>query len=252
MLIPDGQASAVIQVTIVDDSVPEVAELFVIDLLSVELESDINGGRDFEFEGDVTLIDSEPYLGTGIQVEININQNDDANGVVSLSASSYSVEEGSTLQVTVVRSAGTFGTIQVTVVLTSGSADGSGVDYIEPSSPLVMASGQDMATIFIPITQDEEPELQESFSVTLTQVEGGAVLGDVTSALVLIGPSDDPNGRLRFSDDLLNGVTVTNPTDAIETVVLGIVRVGGAIGYTEVSGRSVHQRRIFFLMLGKF
>ena len=240
MLIPDGQASAVIQVTIVDDSVPEVAELFVMKLLSVELESDINGGRDFEFEGDVTLIDSEPYLGASIQVDIVISQNDNANGVVSLSASSYDVEEGSTLQVTVVRSAGTFGIISVTVVLTPGLASGNGEDYIEPSSPLVMASGQDMATVFIPITQDEVPELQESFSVTLTQVDNGAILGDVTSALVLIGPSDDPNGRLRFSDDLLNGVTITNPTNATETVVLGIVRVGGAIGNTEVSRSSVH------------
>ena len=239
VVIPSGQASGVVQVTIVDDSVPEVAELFVMKLLSVELATEINGGRDFEFGGDVMLIDSQPYLGPDDQVDIVISQNDNANGIVSLSASTYNIEEGSTLLVQVVRSAGTFGIISVTVVLTPGSASGNGNDYIEPSSPLVMASAQDTGIVLIPITQDALPELQESFSVTLTQVEGGAVLGDITSASVFIAPSDDPNGRLRFSSDLLNGVIVTNPTTSTEMVELGILRVGGAIGSTEVGMDSI-------------
>ena len=57
-----------ISVSIIDDSTPEIAETFtIITLTSVLLINYQNGGRNFDYAGDISLIDSVPSLGTTLQ-----------------------------------------------------------------------------------------------------------------------------------------------------------------------------------------
>lgn len=46
------------------------------------------------------------------------------------------------------------------------------------------------------IVDDNIPEFNESFTVVLTSVSGGAVLGTVLETTVVILANDDPNGAL--------------------------------------------------------
>lgn len=230
----NGEATASIMIAIVADSIPEEDEAFILRLDAVELTADINGGRDFNFVGDASLIDSLPQLGPGTEAVIVIQKNDEANGVVSITQSQVSVQEGSTAMVQLARTGGTFGVITVTFTITPGTALGSGVDFSPPSSPLIIPPGQSSAVISIPIVDDTVPEFHESFSIMLNSVGGGGRLGDQITALVIIDASDNPTGRVRFSATDLAGHVVDNPSGEITTVTLTIERQDGTNGVVEV------------------
>ena len=235
-MISDGSNTGTITVTIIDDAIPEIDELFTVTLTSVSLMNYENGGRDFTYNGDESLIDSLPSLGSSTQFDATISANDDAYGIISLSNSSFEVTEGSTLVINVVRSAGTFGTLSLSFTVGSGSALGNGIDYIAPSSPMSMAPGQTLLRLSIPIIDDITPELQESFLFTITGVEGGATVGSIRSASVIILPSDNPNGRVRFAASAVSGRVIENPVGSPTNVMLEVLRLDGSIGSIDVSG----------------
>lgn len=234
MSIPDGEATASIVATIVPDSIPEVDEAFVLRLGSIELAADINGGREFNFAGDKSLIDSTPQLGPNTEAEIVIQKNDDANGVVSISLNQFTVQEGSVAMVQLTRTGGTFGAIAVSFIVTPGTASGSGVDFSSPSSPLTILPGQSSAVISIPVIDDSVPEFQESFTVNLTSVGGGGRLGDQITTIVIIDTSDNPTGRVHFSSADVAGHVVENPSVGTATVSLTVERQDGTNGVVEV------------------
>ena len=217
-------------------TLPEVNELFILTLTSVSLAEDINGGRDFNFEGDESLIDSIPSLGIIKQTDLTILKNDDANGIISLTASTYYGTEGSSVAIELSRTRGKFGTL--TVQYTVGGVDtdsalGGGVDYSSPGSSVTISPGQSSASVVVPIIDDNNPELQEFFSFELNSVTGGARLGNLTSAVVIIEPSDNPNGRVLFSSSDAAQV-IDNPTDSIQAVNFDVLREDGTFGSIEV------------------
>ena len=244
MYIADGEASGSITVTIVADSIPEEDESFRIRLNSVELVNDINGGRDFNFAGDATEIDSVPQLGPNTEAVVVIQKNDDANGVISLIQSQYTAVEGGVVAIQVTRSGGTFGAVAVSFTVTPGTAQGSSIDYSPPSSPLVIPPGQSSAVISIPIVDDSVPEFQESFSLTLNSVSGGARLSGLGMTNVIINSSDSPTGSLRFSSADLAGRVIDNPTTINAIVSLTVERQGGTNGIVSVRRDSAYIRNV--------
>ena len=69
------------------------------------------------------------------------------------------------------------------------------LDYVILSSTVTLGSGEVSKRLPVEIIDDRVPELTETFTVELTSsITGGGLLGDVTSAVVTIQPSDDPNG----------------------------------------------------------
>ena len=204
-------------------------------MTAVTLINDINGGRNFDFSGDESLIDSLPLLGLILQFDATISQNDDANGIISLASSSYEITEGATVSIVVQRTAGTFGALSVHFTLTPGTALGNGIDYISPSSPVAMAPGQSSVQISVSTVDDVTPELQEYFSLTLTSVAGGATLGSVLTTTIIIAPNDNPNGRVRFTASDVAGRVIANPTDAPSNVQFEVLRLDGNIGSIDVS-----------------
>ena len=229
LIIADDSNSGTISVTIVDDDTPEIDESFVIVLNSVELVNDIDGGRDFQFDGDASLIDSEPILGAVTVTTVDIEENDDARGVFSFTSSSVTTTEGATLTIDIERSRGTFGTPSLHYTV---DETGEGTDYSKatPNSPLVFAVGQSSRSITIQILDDTDPELQESFSVELTGVVNGGSLGDITELNVFIALNDNPYGRVTFSDTDLAGYVIDNPEDFPTSVSLTVERNDGLNG----------------------
>ena len=64
---------------------------------------------------------------------------------------------------------------------------------------VTLANGEQSAPIPISITDETIPEFTEQFTVQLVGVVGGARLGGLTSAVVTITASDNPNGAIRKS-----------------------------------------------------
>lgn len=54
--------------------------------------------------------------------------------------------------------------------------------------------GVSNGTLSLTIIEDIIPEIAESFTITLTATNKGALLGSQKSAIVTIAASDDPNG----------------------------------------------------------
>lgn len=60
---------------------------------------------------------------------------------------------------------------------------------------MVLLEGESSKSVPIYVINDVVPELQETFLVELiNQTTGGALLGELTRAIITILPSDDPFG----------------------------------------------------------
>lgn len=70
-----------------------------------------------------------------------------------------------------------------------------GEDYSVASTDVVLLEGESSKSVPIYVINDAIPELEETFLIELiNQTTGGALLGEVTRAIITILPSDDPFG----------------------------------------------------------
>lgn len=222
VMIPSEVTFAVIVVAIIDDILPELDETFTISLTSVEL---------LDTSDELTI---PPSLGSTTEVAITIQASDDPFGSISISQALYTVEEGNTLTLELVRVGGTLGVVTVTYATVSGRAR-SPNDYTDTSGSIVFAQGRTTVQVFVPTVDDQESELVEDFGFELQSVTGGS-LGNVTRATIFIAASDSPFGVVGFDMDSVNsGVTLLNPTAFPSTVTLTVTRTGGTIGSTDIS-----------------
>lgn len=149
-----------------------------------------------------------------------LEASDDAFGVLQLSASAVSVAEdyvGPIINVT--RVGGIFADVSVkfrAVPLTArvskcrlqvsclygAQVSGchcmcrpTGEDYSVASTDVVLLEGESSKSVPIYVINDVVPELEETLLIELiNQTTGGALLGELTRALITILPSDDPFG----------------------------------------------------------
>ncbi|MES9831688.1 MAG: Calx-beta domain-containing protein [Candidatus Thiodiazotropha sp. DIVDIV] len=144
----------------------------------------------------------------------------------------YSVNESTQqLIVTVRRMGGTSGEVSVDYA-TSGNDARVNVDYIRQSGRLTFADGETMRSFEIPIINDREDEENESFVITLSNVQGKASLGHQSEAEVLI-LDDDGAGSIAFST-----VSVA-VNEANGEALITLVRTGGSAGIVDVEYQTV-------------
>lgn len=71
----------------------------------------------------------------------------------------------------------------------------TGEDYSVASTDVVLLEGESSKSVPIYVINDMVPELEETFLIELVnQTTGGALLGELTRAIITILPSDDPFG----------------------------------------------------------
>jgi uncharacterized delta-60 repeat protein len=153
-----------------------------------------NSGEGQEFFR-VTLRDSQGGAGlgtTGVTVQIDadggpfgqFNFQFNSRPGISLPA------EGGSAQLMVDRAFYSSGAVAVTVTPITGSA-AAGADFVADPITLTWADGERGPKVArIPVVDDTETEAGEEFTVQLSNPIGGAVLGPVSTARVLIAPSD--------------------------------------------------------------
>ena len=121
----------------------------------------------------------------------------DNAGTFAFSASAYNVIEDATNAVlTVVRTAGAAGTVNIDYQTLAGTAS-AGLDYAAVSGTLVFAPGVLTSVILVPIIDDRLIEAAETFTVSLRISDpfSGAKLGAISNATVTILDNDTPSGN---------------------------------------------------------
>lgn len=197
-----GQTQGFISLEILDDINPEVEESFQL-LLSNPI-------------GDV-------ISGTPFKTTIFINGNDNPNGVISFKPGSDGVslpliqinEDGIvTGYFTVLRSAGTFGTVTVQWEIYRNDTLSGAVsnDILNTKGSVMFQSGQSQARINVTIVQDSVSEPTERFIIKLLpgSVNDGAKVEGVIDGLILIEDSDNYYGTIEFGDNTEQQIIVVS------------------------------------------
>lgn len=169
----DGEtADKTIPITIQDDAAVEPAETVSLNLSS-----------------------TGAALGSPTAATLTINDNDSpaSPGTIQFSGATASVNEGqASIVLTLSRTGGSAGSVAVSYATSNGTAV-AGSDYTASSGTVTWDDGVAASqTITIPILNDSVVESAESFTVTLSNVQGGASLGAAASATVTINDEDAP------------------------------------------------------------
>lgn len=161
-----GESSKQVVVPVVGDYINESNENFFVNL-SGPLGATIGGGQ-----GVGTIL------------------NDDFGGAFRFTSAEYSVgESNGSIAITVQRTGGLSNGATVNYSTANGTAI-AGLDYTGVSGTLVFAGGQTTQSFIIPITNDGQTEVDENFSIILSNATGGgSTLGVPNTAMVFISDS---------------------------------------------------------------
>ncbi|MES9876010.1 MAG: S8 family serine peptidase, partial [Candidatus Sedimenticola sp. 1PA] len=134
-------------------------------------------------------------------------------GNLQFNAATYSADENAgNLLVTVSRGGGSDGAVSVNYQTTDGTAV-AGQDYQVASGTLDFADGEVSRTISISILDDTVYEVDESFTLSLSNPTGGALLGTQTNASVTL-LDDDPLPPVDVDADGFSANLDCNDNDA--------------------------------------
>ncbi|KAM4875921.1 adhesion G-protein coupled receptor V1 [Thomomys bottae] len=219
-----NQSEATITISILNDEEPERSESVFIELLNCTLLEEVQNRP----------IQNSPRLGPKAETiaHLIILANDDAFGTLQFSAPLVHVAEnhvGSIINVT--RTGGAFADVSVKFKAVPITAI-AGEDYSIASSDVVLLEGETSKAVPIYIINDIYPELEESFLVQLlNETTGGAKLGAITEAFIIIEASDDPYGLFDFQITKL--IVEESEFNSVK-VNLPIIRNSGTLGNVTV------------------
>ncbi|XP_054843539.1 adhesion G-protein coupled receptor V1 [Eublepharis macularius] len=187
-LLGEGETSATINVTVLEDDEPEMQEFFMVNLTSVELI--IN-----------PLTSVPPRLDIhGLSAQIIIDANDGARGVIGWQTANFEIsEQNVSLTLVAFRDRGSYGNVSLFLYAQNLEAQ-LGLDFNITSRTLSFADGERYKYVDIMIFDDEIPEGDERFQLILTNPSLGLELGETTTATVTILTNDDGHGVLSFNN----------------------------------------------------
>lgn len=146
----------------------------------------------------------------------------DSTPSTRLSAASYSVNEGGTVAIPVLRGGPTNGTVKVGYAASDDTA-AAGADYKATSGVLTFNPGVGALTFSVPTFKTPADDGSRTFNVNLTTVLGGPPVVAPSSAVVTIADVDPP-GAFQFS------AATYSATEGGAAPVVTVTRTGGAGG----------------------
>ncbi|MCI4392676.1 hypothetical protein PGIGA_G00148550 [Pangasianodon gigas] len=227
----DGSSIANLTVPILTDSLPEMDESFMIQILKVSL---------------VNMTVAEKHLPTIRQPDtatVTIGMNGDAFGVFKL----YSINPGATqnglylevreepgtrVLLVIERTGGSLGRVTVEWMNVGGTAKPN-ADFNGTGETLIFAEGDVKKTIEFLITDDTEPEDNETMQIGLVRTEGGSrILPSSDTVTILILANDHAAGLVGFHPASRSVIVKEG-----ESVPLLVQRTAPAIGNVTVEWR---------------
>ncbi|KAK2491567.1 hypothetical protein MC885_017684, partial [Smutsia gigantea] len=168
LILEEGETAAAINITILEDDIPELEEYFLVKLTYVELMAPLTSFP--------PRLDSE-----GLTAQIIIDANDGARGIIEWQHSRFEVNETQgTLTLVAQRSKGALGHISLFVYAQNLEAQ-LGLDYSFTPMVLHFADGERYQNVDITILDDDIPEADETFQLILTNPSPGLELGENTT-----------------------------------------------------------------------
>jgi hypothetical protein len=144
-------------------------------------------------------------LGTPAAAVLTINDNDQG-GLIRFGAAAFTVNEGATASLTLVRSGVNLaGGVTVDYTMTDGTATG-GLDFVLAAGTVTFNAGQTSATIPVTAVPDDVFDSNETFVVTLTNPTSGSAIGAPAATTVTIRDTTPP-ARVRF----FNNIVICSP-----------------------------------------
>ncbi|XP_062873808.1 adhesion G-protein coupled receptor V1 [Trichomycterus rosablanca] len=232
LLFGPNQSSRFITLKILDDSLAEGPEQFYLNITQVQLVNDST--LDFTIKDQGLQIDQRPAIGNISSIMIDIQKNDNAEGVLEFDPSYVNItveEDVGTVSIPVLRKVGTYGQVGVDFI-SRGLTAQQGSDYVLLNGTIVFGHGQNLGYINVSIVDDLEREYIERFEIQLTAATGGAILGSRLIAQITIAKSDSPSGLVRFINQSL--IFVPNP-DRVMRLSLVLERFGGLVGNATIT-----------------
>ncbi|KAF1420925.1 G-protein coupled receptor 98, partial [Spheniscus magellanicus] len=188
LILEEGETSAAINITILEDDAPEVQEFFLVNLTSVELIMNHSTS-------------SPPRLDVeGLASQIIIDANDGVSGVIEWESTNFEVNEShGNLTIMAYRNRGSYGNVSVFFYAQNLEAQ-LGLDFNVTSRTLFFADGERNKSVVVTIFDDDIPEGDEKFQLILTNPSLGLEFGENTTATITILANDDGHGVLSFNN----------------------------------------------------
>jgi len=168
-----------------------------------------------------------------------IIDDDHQPGTITFASSNFTVNEAAgTATITLVRTNGSFGTVQIsygTYVANDTNYPNAtpGSDYNTVSGSKTFGNGQTSVTFTVPIINDSIAEDDEVIGLRIFNPTGGATAAG-TNALLTIIDNDSPSGRLNF----VSTTYATNENAGAATITLK--RSGGSQGTVKVWYKTIN------------
>ncbi|MCC9640859.1 DUF4347 domain-containing protein [Rhodopirellula sp. JC740] len=158
-------------------------------------------------------------------------------GTISLATSNISIDEDAgTAEIRVVRTGGSDGVVTVDYDTFAGTAT-DGTDYTGQTGTLTFADGVTEQSILITIADDDAVETDETFNVTIDNVQGGELLAPRTATVAIIDNDVVLPNFADFSD--VSGLTLngsaTVQSDTLELTPSTTNLAGSAFFNTAVN-----------------
>ena len=213
-----NETRKMINVSIIDDSIPERSENFTVHLTN--LSADLTLAPPSECT--IQILHNDDHVGVfELAKDGNITVNEDGNSNV--------------VQIIVNRTAGAFGLVNVTWTVISSHGNLS--NQISPlHGVLIFGDGELQKFVNITATNDMVPEEAFSFVVELRSVSAGRITNDPLgrSKKILVKDSDDVYGVFEFSNDTyqtlnLVGNVFKSPCSQSNSKTLPLVWVVGGL-----------------------
>ncbi|MGH8245378.1 MAG: Calx-beta domain-containing protein, partial [Gammaproteobacteria bacterium] len=146
---------------------------------------------------------------------------DDLGGTLQFSSATYTVGEGAgSATITVTRTGGNAGGVQVTYAASNGTAT-AGADYTATSGTILFAADETSKTFTVPVIDDALFEGNETVNLALSNPTGGANLGTPNTAVLTITDNDPaPSGSLQFSS------AAYSVTESVGSALITVARTG--------------------------
>ncbi|PFX17387.1 G-protein coupled receptor 98 [Stylophora pistillata] len=226
IVIGDGEDVGSIPVWIKDDEIPELGEVFLVNITAVELVNPSLWNNTIP-----------PILGHHHVSEITLLPNDDPHGVFRFPKERvYVTESRNPFSLTVLRDKGTFGEAQVNYFVQTISAslnDFNITGWSGPEVTLVFPNGVSKQNITIYVADDSESEGEETLKIGLTRNTGDTKIGSPSVLDVVIVANDDAYGLFSLASSSL---TISEPgTGPVTEAEFEIDRSGNTFGTVIVS-----------------
>ncbi|WP_186774429.1 Calx-beta domain-containing protein [Chitinophaga pinensis] len=207
VILPAGQNSVVLPVTVIDDNIIENTE-FVIVTPTTGASADISG-----FNASGTL-----------SVPVNDDDNIPANRVISITPANDGSEPSTDAAFTISLPAGITAALPITVNFSVSGTATSGLDYTSLGTSTIIPANQNSVTLTVPVLDDQIIEGTESVTVAITGGSAaipGAYTASTTDGTATVNIADDDNTAANKVISIVNTNNGSEPaTDGEFTISL--------------------------------